>query len=73
MHSYLGNPRMHKFLESVEHGNLKKRPPLMKNIRTLLYNQFFMQPRNLCILTKNGNLWILFMHGSTLREGNCLG
>ena len=31
----------------------------------IMYNRLFMRPRNLCILAKNGNLWILFMRGST--------
>ena len=28
------------------------------------YNWLFIQPRNLCVLAKNVNLWILFMRGS---------
>ena len=54
---------------SVTSGDGSKKMVIMlKNVLEEVneYNWLFMPPRNLCILAKNDNLWIiLFMRGST--------
>ena len=37
----------------------------VRTFDTIPYNRLCMRLRNLCVLTKKGYLWILFMRGST--------